>query len=269
DYLSWLKSSPLKALDHGKHRIDSVPVLLERSVGEVSPTAAKALRTIGHLAYAPFLPEPVSATLELPPTETKRYLGELVKFGLLTKKETESFYLPSHALVHTFSGTPRDPDITRHLATYFDNFVRKHRENGSEGFARLNPSRPHLMRVLSTCMNLSLWSEAKDLVWAMSNYLDLSGYRSDQITALESALTAARKLKNKRDVGAFLGLLGSSYYHLSELNKAIDYYEQALTISREIGDRRGEGNQLGNLGLVYSGLGQVEKSIEYYEQALT
>ncbi len=65
-----------------------------------------------------------------------------------------------------------------------------------------------------------------------------------------------------------LGNLGSSYLHLGEVTKAIDYYEQALVVSREIGDRRNEGGLLSNLGSSYFYLGEVTKAIKFYEQAL-
>ena len=78
----------------------------------------------------------------------------------------------------------------------------------------------------------------------------------------------AREIGDRRGEENALGNLGSAYYALGQVKKAIGYSEDALMISKEIGDRRGEGANLGNLGLAYSDLGQVEKAIEYYEDAL-
>ncbi|MDQ3651205.1 MAG: tetratricopeptide repeat protein [Acidobacteriota bacterium] len=84
----------------------------------------------------------------------------------------------------------------------------------------------------------------------------------------ESALHAARKLRNRQSEGNHLGNLGNAYADLGEVRTAIDYYQQALMIAREIGDRRGEGSGLGNLGNAYKNLGEVRPAIEYYQQAL-
>ncbi len=68
--------------------------------------------------------------------------------------------------------------------------------------------------------------------------------------------------------GSVIGNLGSTYYILGEVKKAIEYCEKALKIAQEIGDKHGEGQRLGNLGNVYSYMGDERKAIEYYEKAL-
>jgi tetratricopeptide (TPR) repeat protein len=98
--------------------------------------------------------------------------------------------------------------------------------------------------------------------------LNLRMHPRERISWLETALAAARKLKDKRMEGVHLGNLGLAYSDLGQPSKAIEYNEQALKISREIGDRRGEGQCLANLGNAYTALGQPVKAIEYNEQAL-
>jgi tetratricopeptide (TPR) repeat protein len=98
--------------------------------------------------------------------------------------------------------------------------------------------------------------------------LELRLHPKERISWLETALAAARQLKDNGMEGAHLCNLGSAYSNLGQLVKAIDYYEQALKIAREIGDRRGEGADLCNLGLAYRNLGETSKAIEYHEQAL-
>jgi len=99
--------------------------------------------------------------------------------------------------------------------------------------------------------------------------LDLRQHPRERIGWLESALAAARRLKDRQAEGNRLGNLGIAYHQLGEPRRAIEYHEQQLTIAREIGDRRGEGNALGNLGLAYADLGEPRRAIEYYEQCLT
>jgi tetratricopeptide (TPR) repeat protein len=108
-----------------------------------------------------------------------------------------------------------------------------------------------------------------------SAYLDwpylfeLRLHPKERISWLETALAAARQLKDKNMEGTHLGNLGNAYAYLGDAKKAIEYYEQCLTVHREIGDRKGEGNDLGNLGVAYKDLGETRKAIEYYERALT
>ena len=65
-----------------------------------------------------------------------------------------------------------------------------------------------------------------------------------------------------------VGNLGSAYYRMGQIQKAISFYEQALRLARESNDRQGEGAWLGNLANCFSDLGQNARAIEYYEQAL-
>ncbi|TFH52172.1 MAG: tetratricopeptide repeat protein [Methanothrix sp.] len=98
--------------------------------------------------------------------------------------------------------------------------------------------------------------------------LELRMHPRERISWLETALAAARQLKDRGLEGVHLGNLGWAYAALGDARKAIDYSEQALKIGREIGDRRNEGNWLGNLGLAYADLGEMRKAIDYYQQHL-
>jgi tetratricopeptide (TPR) repeat protein len=97
---------------------------------------------------------------------------------------------------------------------------------------------------------------------------DLRLHPREHIKWLEAALSAARRLRDRRAEGARLGNLGIAYKQLGEARRAIEYYEQHAAIARQIGDRRGEGNALGNLGTAYRHLGRAGAAIHYYEQAL-
>jgi tetratricopeptide (TPR) repeat protein len=98
--------------------------------------------------------------------------------------------------------------------------------------------------------------------------LGLRQHPRERISWTETALSAARKLNDRRMQGVHLGNLGSAYKDQGDAHKAIAYYDQALVIDCEIGDRRGEGVDLGNLGLAYFRLGDAHKAIAYYDQAL-
>jgi tetratricopeptide (TPR) repeat protein len=113
------------------------------------------------------------------------------------------------------------------------------------------------------------YDRAYELLGSASDWLQAHGRVREGLRVLEPFLgEAVRAAMAQERVGCLLGTVGSAYYRLGEIEKAIGYYEQQLVITREIGDRRGEGNALGHLGLAYADLGDVEKAIGYYEQAL-
>jgi tetratricopeptide (TPR) repeat protein len=64
--------------------------------------------------------------------------------------------------------------------------------------------------------------------------LDLRLIPREKIYWLNSALIAARKLKDKQGEGNHLGNLGNAYSHLGEPRKAIEYTIAALAIFEQI-----------------------------------
>ena len=268
EYLAWLEETPIEALSHGEHREESVDLLLERSLAQVSEGARRALAVVGLLALAPFGVEPVAQAMGLAARGAKRLLGELVSYGLLLR--SGQGYEVSHALVHTYARRrmAAGEEAVERLAAYYDALAREQREKGLEGYRRLDAERGHLMRVLAGCEEGERWEAARRLVWAVDGYLDIQGHWTDRATALEVGVKAARSLNRRRDEEAFLIMMGLASGALGQVEQAIEYYKQALTICGEIGHRPDEGNALGNLGNAYSALGQVERAIEYHEAAL-
>ena len=268
DYLTWLKETPLEALDHGQRRRDSVPLLLARSLTRVGETAAEVLSIVGLLALAPFGRAVLAAALGRQDKALRGPLDALVNYGLLLHQDQQ--YEVSHALVHTYAQekVPPEGQTVQRLARYCNESARAQCEQGLEGYRRLDGERPHIVKVLKKCMVLKAWQAARDLAWAVEDYLDVQGHSTARLLVSQTGLDAARRLEDRRDEGAWLGNLGLAYRDLGQVEKAIDYHQQALVIHQEIGYRQGQANQLGNLGLAYSDLGQVEKAIDYHQQAL-
>lgn len=269
EYLEWLKTSPLQALDHGKHRAESVPLLLKHSLDQVSDQARTALSVVGLLALEPFSGTTVAEALERPTHEAHRMLGELVGYGLLLRPEEH--YQVSHALIHTYARRecPPTSEIVGKLAAYYTSLVQAESKKRPEGYALLDKERPHILSVLSVCVERKRWDSVCNLVRAVEGYLDLKGYSRERVQALEDGVRAAQELDYHQDEGMFLGSLGDSYRDLGQIEKAIGYCKQALAIARGSGDQHGEASCWGNLGLVYSDLGQMDEAIDCYQTALT
>jgi tetratricopeptide (TPR) repeat protein len=270
DYLNWLQDSPLDALDQGKRRSESVPLLIERSITKITKPSLNALFVTGLLSNAPFRGEAVAAALDIKPTEARKGLGELVSIGLLLKPKDGEGYVVSHRLVHTYTSHKYklSSDVTERLVSYYRTLVHEQEREGLAGYMRLEPERGHLMQLSAVCEQQQLWQPLTDLAWAIENFLDLQGFRFDQLIVIKKGLLAAKKLKDKHLERVFIGNLGNVYRDLGQVEKAIEYYNQALAISRKIGHRQGEGNALGSLGIAYRLLGKYDKAIDHHNQAL-
>jgi len=268
EYLAWLEKTPLIALDLGKRQHQSIPLLMEHSLLQVSDQAKGCLGLTGALALRPFEPQIIAITLKISIEDANRSLGELVDFGLLTRPDFR--YQITHALAHAYARERLAPpeNALAHLAEYYDEFIGKETQLGPAGYATLDGQRDHILAVQSACNRARLWEVVRRITWAVEDYLDLQGHWTERIAVVQAGLEAARSDRAQYDESSFLNLLGLAYAALGQPGKAIEYYEQALKISHEIGNRRGEGNSLGNLGIAYKNLGKPRKAIEYHDLAL-
>jgi tetratricopeptide (TPR) repeat protein len=267
-YLEWLRKTPLEALDHGQRRLDSVPVLLEKSLAQVSEAACDVLAAVGLLALSPFRREPIAAALDLSPNQLRKPLDELVNYGLLLRGG--EWYEVSHALIHTYAREccPPPAEVTGRLATYYTTLAETESAKGLEGYARLDTERAHLVRALAGCVERKDWAAVRSMVWAVDDYLDIQGHWTERLQALETGLEAAKALGDRREEGAFLDSLGTAHRSLGQIAQAVGHYEQARDIFRLIDDRESEGVALGNLGNAHYSQGQYEQAVEFYTQAL-
>lgn len=267
-YLAWLKNTPLQALDLGKRQSDSVPLLLERSLTQVSLMAYQVLGVAGILALAPFGRQPVATALKHKAGELGKALGELVNYGLL--RRDEGYYQASHSLVHTYARErcTVTPESVACLAEYYAALAAEQCQQGLPGYARLDQERPHILSVQKRCVESGAQEAVRRLVWAVEEYFDLRGYWTDRITLIQNGLDVVQTPETQSDRIEFLNCLGLTWSDLGETRKAIECYTQALDLTRQVGDRRGEGIVLGNLGSSWFDLGEARKAIEVYEQAL-
>ncbi|HMR68131.1 MAG TPA: tetratricopeptide repeat protein, partial [Anaerolineae bacterium] len=271
DYLAWLQETPLEALDQGQRRHESVAMLLERSLVQVSDQARQVLSVTGILALAPFNRELVAAGLAVELKALRRLLGELVSYGLLLRREQG--YEVTHALIRTYARTRLIPDgeITARLLRYFTDEVEAQSKQGGAGFRHLDSVRPHLIASLKSGLQHQFWEPLQSLAFVCGHadgYFALQGHWIQWAEIVEAGLQAARQLGQRQQEVAFMAYRGQIYHAHQNYEQAIAQYERALALSREIGFQRGEGNTLADLGGAYRRLGQPEQAIVYHEQAL-
>ncbi|MCX6679744.1 MAG: caspase family protein [Methanothrix sp.] len=200
--------------------------------------------------------------------EGHKRLTELVRWSLVEyqrpSQEGEGRY-HLHDLVRLFAagrleeegGEAARNDAQKRHAEYFRDVLysaTKLYKNG-EALAGLRRFDLEMMNIESAWAwvkrNLTGNNTAASICNSFLNWpylLELRMHPRELISWLETALAAARQLKDKRKEGIHLGNLGSAYHNLADARKAIEYYERALAIATEIEDKRNEGAWLGNLG---------------------
>jgi tetratricopeptide (TPR) repeat protein len=267
-YLQWLQSTPLEALDHGDPRKESVNILLEKSLTQVSESSRQALSVIGTLALAPFHLDFISIGLDLDDLGTQSALSDLIKYGLLIR--SQDWYTLSHPMIHTYTSqnlVPPENSLNR-LTMAFSQLVETQNQEGASGHKILDLIRTHFISNLQTASIHELWDLVDYFAIIAYEYFEIQGFSTERIQTAELGLKAVQKQGNRRAESNWISCLGSTYRDLGHVKRAIEFHKRALQISQEIGDRIGESTNLGNLGIAYSDLGQEDQAIENYQKSL-
>ena len=269
EYVAWLAMTGLDALHFADRPSKSIPLLMARSLEQVSPIAQAAFTVLGILALAPVDAAVVAAGLRLSEGAAHQALGELVDYGLVLRPGDA--YQVTHALAHAYArthGGQENAESIALLARHYVALAQAESCNGPTGFRVLDRQRSHIVTVQAAALKAGQWDVVRRITWKLKDYLDLKGYIFHRLIIVQAGLDAARAAGDRYDEGQFLNELGLAHYAIGEHQRATEHYLQALAIAREIGDREGEGNALGNLGLAYATLGDTRRAIALYEQAL-
>jgi tetratricopeptide (TPR) repeat protein len=271
-YIDWLRDTPLAALNQGLRRLESVPLLLAKSVSQVTDGAQQVLVIVGLLAQTPFDSLVVAAALDEPERNVSLWLDELTRYGLLLHRSPR--YAISHALIHEHcrayaSVTVGAAAIMAGMTRHFVGLSQTQSQMGAEGHRQLDEDRLHMIGLLDHLAHNSQWRDALELAWLIEGHLEIHGHWSERTRVIQIGCKAAQELKYRADQGRLLGILGDSYSAQSQTTEAMAYYDQALAIARELDDRQSEGNHLANLGQLYNAIGETQRAMEYYQAALT
>ena len=214
EYAAWLHEQGLAALHFGERPSKSVPLLLARSLAEVSEQAQAAFGVAGVLALVPFDPDVMAAALDVAPTATSRALGELVDYGLLLRPDES--YQVTHALAHSYARAQMrvDAETIARLTTHYAALAQAESERGLAGYAILDRQRAHIVAVQAAALKAEQWDAVRQITWKTRDYLDLKGYSTDRLTVIQAGLDAARAARDPLRRGRVPNHAGPSLRHL-------------------------------------------------------
>ncbi len=269
EYASWLEKSPLAALDHGKRRLESVPILLERNLEYVSEGARETLAVIGHLGFAPFDRNLIYSTFDVEPQLISGWLNELLQFGLLLRDG--EFYQVSHVLIRVYARErlhPPETSLTKLSQALMDIMDTIDVDRYP---MKCIPFHPHL-RVLAQEFVTSDKKIAA-LLWSSLGYsLNILAFYATAKESYVQALAIRKEVQGEKhpDTASSLNNLGALLSNMGDYSAAQPYFEQALAIKQEVlGEKHPDtASSLNNLGVLLDSMGDYSAARPYYDQAL-
>jgi CHAT domain-containing protein/Tfp pilus assembly protein PilF len=125
----------------------------------------------------------------------------------------------------------------------------------------LRPMEPQDLRAIAADRKVS----QACLVWRQGG----SDSRQQAGNLFRAALSAYRKLGDRRGEAEALTFLGAISVQSTRYREAIDYHAQAVPLWRELANRRLEAFSLNDIGYAHQNLGEFRLALDYYNQALT
>jgi tetratricopeptide (TPR) repeat protein len=272
----------VRRLSDAKSRLSLVDASLTLSYELLSPELQRLWRA---LAVFPdtFDAAAAAAVWELDADAAQDALGDLVRYSLLEwDADTQRYRL--HDLARLFADSRMSDDEGRatrmrhatHYMTVLGECGDLYEKGGDaikSGLVLFDVERRNIEAGQECARRHSSGVEAA--AWLCNKYpnagvyvLNLRQHPREFVSWLETALAAARQLKDRASEGEHLSHLGIAYRNLGEMRRALEFQEQSLVISRELGDRLSEGRNLGSLGVAYAELGETLRAVEFFEQRL-
>jgi len=251
-----------------------VAVLVGEAFSRLDVTAQRVMQALAIYRY-PVPPAAVDYLLQshVPGIDSGRVLSRLVNMQF-AHRDAGRYYLHQvdrdYALTRIPEGDPVDRGAAvlpltrfglRHRAAEWFKLSRKPRET----WKTLADLEAQLSEFALRCEGGDYDTATAGLVEFDFDYLLLWGHYRLMIELheqLQGKITDPGLAENS------IGNLGSAYYRLGQIQRAVDLYGKALQLAQERGDRLGEGTWLGNLAGCLARLGQNARAIEYLERTL-
>ena len=265
--------------------------------------SAPARRLFGLFGIHPSGPEVslhAAASLAGQPLRgTSLLLAELARANLLIERRPRRFAM--HDLLRAYAGElaldelstadrsaafVRIHDFYLYTAHRADQLLNPHRDDPIslpppfEGTARLELrddeqartwfATEHfvLLATVQQAVELGHDEHAWQLTWALAHYLEYEGHWHDAAAVLATALTATRRLGDRRATTTVLNLLGRARTLLTEYDDARGLLTEALTLAAAAGDLAGEADANRNIAWVLDRRGDYDEAVGHAVAAL-
>jgi len=134
--------------------------------------------------------------------------------------------------------------------------------------AWLDAERPNLVAAVSLAADTGHDTHARDIPLAMFGFFDLRKHWAAWIATHQIALSATRRLGDRRGEGVVLNNLGVAYRQRRRFSESLACHAEALNISESTSDRHGEGRALNSSGITYRDLRQFDDALACHQRAL-
>ena len=294
-----LRDAPgrLDALDAG-HAAANVRAVLSWSYQQLDAPAARLFRLLG-LHAGPDISAAAAASLAgLPPDEGRRRLGELARAHLLAEHAPGRF--ASHDLLRAYAAEltqSEDSEAERRAATarMLDHYL--HTANSAalqlhptrrpvtlappqpgaepepigdpgQALAWFGAERRVLMAAAGRALEAGFDTQAWQIAWAMSRFLDMLGRWHDWVVTEQVALAAAQRLGDPAAQASAHQRFGFASARLGGYEDAYAHLELALSIHTERGDHAGQAYVRNALAITLNYQGRFGEALGQAQQAL-
>jgi tetratricopeptide (TPR) repeat protein/transcriptional regulator with XRE-family HTH domain len=287
----------LDALDAGDPAA-SVRAVFSWSTRQLSDESARMFRLLG-LQPGPDISVPAAASLAaVGESEARRLLAGLARSHLIAEHLPGRYVF--HDLLrayaadqahHTESDADRSEAVGRVLDHYLHTAARAalvlvpHKEpvvlavpgpgavisqpaDRRQALAWLETEHQVLLAAISLAAGSGFDAHAWQLSWALTSFLQRSGYWQEWAATQRTALTSATRLGDTTGQAVSGRLLATACNELGDLDQARSHYTSSLTLYRRLGDRLGEAKIHHNLGVLAERQGRHAHALNHAQQAL-
>ncbi|NEO51773.1 MAG: tetratricopeptide repeat protein [Okeania sp. SIO3B5] len=159
-----------------------------------------------------------------------------------------------------------NPKLRSKLANEFN---RSEEELEREGLDFFQAELPNIKRAIKKADSKKQWSSIIDICDSLITFYNVRTYWEDLEETLQTALTAAKKDKNKVAEARIYNNIAHTSRLLGRAKEGIDYGLNSYDIFCSLKNTEGKAESSYTLGYLYRSLGEWEDSIKYFENCLS
>jgi tetratricopeptide (TPR) repeat protein len=226
-----------------------------------------------------FSPESVQAICNSEASQSEdcfETIGQLVRKSFVEKIGDENIRYQLHPLMRQYAASKIDIEKTRELKIKAARFFLDYATKFKTDFKSLDLERENILAGMDWAAEQMKSSDnskdsaqmVSEYMWALDDYLDLSGYWGEYRTALNQAVQAAALLEDEGSLTGWVHNLAILEHNIGNIDEARKYYQQSMEIAQKLGDQSGISASLLHQGNLAMDTGNIEEARKYYQQSL-